>query len=90
VDIPPAEVDPGAPVVALALEAGADLGRDGRATGFDSWTDMATFTRFAATPTVAFGPPAVENAHTVDESVAIDDVVACAQAYALAALRHCG
>jgi acetylornithine deacetylase len=89
VDIPPAEVHPDSPVVALALGAGADLAPPGRATGFDSWTDFATFTRFGGTPTVAFGPPAVENAHTIDESVAIDDLVSCAQAYAVAALRHC-
>jgi acetylornithine deacetylase len=90
VDIPAAEIDPDEPVVRLALGAGADLGLTGCATGFDSWYDGATFTRFGATPAVAFGPPAIEHAHAVDESVAIDDLVACAQAYAIAALRHCG
>jgi acetylornithine deacetylase len=88
VDIPPAEVDPGSPVVGLALGVAADLGHAGRATGFDSWTDMATFTRFGGTPTVSFGPPGIAQAHTVDESVAVDDLVATAQAYAVAALRH--
>ena len=90
VDIPPAEIDPDAPVVQLALGAGRDVGAPGRAIGFDSWYDGATFTRFGGTPTVALGPPAVEQAHTVDESVAVDDLVTCAQAYAVAALRHCG
>ena len=90
VDIPPAEVDDDEPVVGLALGAGADLGLPGRPIGFDSWHDGATFTRFGGTPTVAYGPPAISSAHTVDESVAVDDLVACAQAYALAALRHCG
>ena len=90
VDIPPAEVADDEPVVGLALTAGADLGRAGRAVGFDSWHDGATFTRFGGTPTVAFGPPSIASAHAVDESVAVDDLVATAQAYALAALRHCG
>ena len=90
VDIPPAEVSDTEPVVGLALGAGADLALPGRAEGFDSWHDGATFTRFGGTPTVAYGPPSVAAAHTVDESVAIDDLVATAQAYALAALRHCG
>jgi acetylornithine deacetylase/succinyl-diaminopimelate desuccinylase-like protein len=36
------------------------------------------------------GPPAIQHAHTVDESVAVDDLVACAQVYALAAMRFCG
>jgi acetylornithine deacetylase len=90
VDIPPAEVAEDEPVVALALGAGADVGVPGRPVGFDSWHDGATFTRFGATPTVAFGPPSIASAHAVDESVAVDDLVACAQAYAIAALRHCG
>ena len=90
VDIPPAEVADDEPVVGLALAAAADVGREGRAAGFDSWHDGATFTRFGGTPTVAFGPPSIGAAHTVDESVAVDDLVATAQAYALAALRHCG
>jgi acetylornithine deacetylase len=90
VDIPAAEIGADEPVVRLALGIGADLGLVGRATGFDSWYDGATFTRFGATPAVAFGPPAIDSAHAVDESVAIDDLVACAQAYAVAALRHCG
>jgi acetylornithine deacetylase len=90
VDIPPAEIGDGEPVVELALAAGAGVGRAGRAVGFDSWHDGATFTRFGGTPTVAFGPPAIAAAHAVDESVAVDDLVATAQAYALAALRHCG
>ena len=90
VDIPAAEIAPGEPVVRLALGVGADLGLEGRATGFDSWYDGATFTRFGATPAVAFGPRGIDRAHAVDESVAIDDLVACAQAYAIAALRHCG
>jgi acetylornithine deacetylase len=89
VDIPPAEVDDDEPAVRLALEAAADLGHGGRPVGFDSWHDGATFTRFGGTPTVAFGPPSIATAHAVDESVAIDDLVATAQAYALAALRHC-
>lgn len=90
VDIPPAEVADDEPAVELALAAAADLGRSGRPVGFDSWHDGATFTRFGGTPTVAFGPPSIASAHAVDESVAIDDLVATAQAYALAALRHCG
>jgi acetylornithine deacetylase len=90
VDIPAAEVSDSEPVIALALEAGADVGLSGRPVGFDSWHDGATFTRFGGTPTVAYGPPSITSAHSVDESVAIDDLVSCAQAYALAALRHCG
>lgn len=88
-DIPAAEVAPDAPIVALALDAGADLGRPGRRAGLDSWHDGATFTR-AGTPTIAVGPRSIEAAHTADESVPVDDLVACAQLYALSAMRFCG
>ena len=90
VDIPPAEVSVDEPIVAAALEAGADVGRPGAPAGLDSWHDGATFTRFAGTPTVAFGPPSLATAHAVDEHVRVDDLVSCCQALALAALRFCG
>ncbi|HWV85265.1 MAG TPA: ArgE/DapE family deacylase [Capillimicrobium sp.] len=90
VDIPAAEVAPDAPIVDVALGAGADVGRAGARAGLDSWHDGATFTRFGATPAIAVGPPSIDRAHTVDESVAVQDLVDCAKLYALAALRFCG
>lgn len=82
------------PIVATVLGAGADVGRPGRATGLDSWFDGATFTSFAETPTIAFGPSGLDGeqtvAHAVDEFVRVDDLVTCAQALALAVLRFCG
>jgi acetylornithine deacetylase len=89
-DIPAAEVEPGAPIVEAALEAGSDVGRPGRRAGLDSWHDGATFTRFGATPTIAIGPRSIEQAHTVDEWVPVDDLLDCAKLYALAAMRFCG
>ncbi len=41
-------------------------------------------------PTVQFGPGELRAAHAVDESVSLSEVVACAQAYAVLALRRCG
>ena len=41
-------------------------------------------------PTVQFGPGELEQAHAVDESVPVAELVACARAYALLALRRCG
>lgn len=90
VDIPAAEVAPGEPIVAVALDAGEDVGRPGRRAGLDSWHDGVTFTRFGATPTIAIGPRSIDRAHTVDEFVPLDDLVDCAKLYALAAMRFCG
>ena len=48
--------------------------------GLDSWYDGATFTLLAGTPSIAFGPAAGrrrrEAAHTIDEYVLVDDLVA--------------
>jgi len=88
--VPPAEVPSDHPIVRVMLDAGADIGRPGRATGFDNWHDGATFTRFGGTPAICFGPSDVRSAHTIDESVAVGDLVACAQAIAVGALRFSG
>lgn len=44
----------------------------------------------AGIPTVQYGPGDIEDAHAVDESVPIDEVVLSARAYAHLLLRHCG
>ncbi|MGH3473800.1 MAG: ArgE/DapE family deacylase [Aeromicrobium sp.] len=41
-------------------------------------------------PTVQFGPGTIQNAHALDEHVAIDDVVHCAETYAHLLLNRCG
>ena len=40
-------------------------------------------------PTVQYGPGRIANAHAVDEHVAIDEVIACARAYAELILARC-
>ncbi len=41
-------------------------------------------------PTVQFGPGTIQNAHALDEHVAIDDVVRCAETYARLLMSRCG
>ena len=89
-EVPSSEVSPDEPVVKTLLSASSDLGRQGRVSGLENWHDGATFTRFAGTPSVCFGPGDVQVAHTIDEHVAVDELVTCAQALAVAALRFCG
>ena len=89
-EVPSSEVAPDHPVVEAILGAGADVGRPGRVTGMDSWHDGATFTRFGGTPSICFGPGELETAHTIDESIRVEDLVRCSQALAVAALRFCG
>ena len=88
------EIPPEEPIVGVMAGAGADVGRPGNLSGLDSWYDGATFTRLAATPSIAFGPRGFEPggasvAHTIDEYVPVDDLVACAQGLAVAAVRFC-
>ena len=91
----PMEIPAEEPIVDVTAGAAEDVGRPGRLTGLDSWYDGATFTLLAGIPSIAFGPagfPRGERsvAHTIDEFVPVDDLVHCAQALAVAAMRFCG
>ena len=88
--VPPAEVHPDSPVVQAALASLAELGRPARVAGFENWHDGATLTVEAGIPAVALGPGDLYRAHAVDEFVPIEELVACAQALALTAVRFCG
>jgi acetylornithine deacetylase len=93
-NLAPAEIPPEHPIVECALAAGRAVGRPGQAAALQGWHDAATFTRFG-TPTISYGPAGLSNdgetmAHAVDEFVPVADLVACAQALAIAALRWCG
>lgn len=88
-DIPPAEVDPSHPIVEAMLDASAAVGQPSTLGGLDSWFDAATYTRFADTPCIGYGPRSIHWAHTIDEYVPVDDLVTCAQGLALAAIRYC-
>ena len=68
----------------------AGLGRAGKISGLDSWHDAAVFTRVGDTPTISFGPGDIAGAHTIDESVPVDDLVDHAAAVALVLMRWCG
>ncbi len=86
----PSETPADAPVVRALVGANAALGLPLRLGGLGSWYDGATFALEAGTPAVMYGPRHIDRAHTVDEFVEVDDLVACAQGLALAGLRLCG
>ena len=83
-DYPPSEIDPESPIVAVAQEAGRDLGVDVLAEGIDTTYDGALLTLFAETPSPAFGPGDLGRAHAPDEWVGIDELVLGAKLYARA------
>ncbi len=89
-DIPPAEMAPEHPLPQTVLAAAIGQGLVSSISGFNSWFDGASFMRVAGTPSVAFGPAGVAQAHAADESVSVDDLVRCAGAIAAAILTWCG
>jgi acetylornithine deacetylase len=89
-DYPPSEIDPGAPIIEVVREAGRELGIDVRAEGIDTTYDGALLTRFAETPSPAFGPGDLSRAHAPDEWVGIDELVLSARLYARAIVAWCG
>lgn len=77
----PAEVDPDSIAPKTVLSAARDLGIESLVTGFDATTD-ARHLIHAGIPTVLFGPGSIEvDAHTVDESVSVADLLVAARAY---------
>ncbi len=52
-------------------------------------SDLRQYAR-AGVPTLQYGPGQAAFAHAVDEHVAVDEVLRCARAYAVLALRLCG
>ncbi len=88
--VPPAEVSPDEPVVQTLLAVERDLGRPGRVGGLDNWHDGAMLVVEAGIPSVCYGPGDIRCAHTPEERVPVDELVACSQGIALAAMRFCG
>jgi len=88
-DVPPSYVPPANAVVATTLRAATDLGLAGGITPHTTWFDGATLVRHG-TPSIAFGPGDIDRAHTVDEFVAVDELVSAAQVLAVTAMRFCG
>jgi acetylornithine deacetylase len=89
-DYPPSEIDYDTPIVAAACEAGRAVGVESAVEGIDSAYDGALLTRFAGTPSPAWGPGHTAQAHTTDESIAVDQLVLGARLYARAILAWCG
>ncbi len=88
--VPPAEVPADDPIVQVALEATRAIGRPSVLGGLDNWHDGATLIVEAGIPSICLGPGDIHLAHTAEESVPIDDLVDCAKALAVSAMRFCG
>jgi succinyl-diaminopimelate desuccinylase len=82
--------DPDQDLVTMACAARADI--LGAAGELGSWRFgvNGTFMARAGIPTVGFGPGDERWAHTSEEHVLVDDLIAAARVYARLAIRACG
>lgn len=80
-----------APIVGTVRDAAtAVLDRPPLLRGMPYGCDLGLTVNVGGIPTVVFGPGDIRDAHAPDESVAVDELVACARTLALAAVRFCG
>lgn len=70
---PGTEVPESAPVVDLLVQALEDEGLEGRIRGMTAWVDAA-FLNVAGIPAVCFGPGSIEQAHSADEWVEVEEI----------------
>jgi acetylornithine deacetylase/succinyl-diaminopimelate desuccinylase-like protein len=80
----PAAETPADATIAAALRAATaeELGRPAADAGFTGITDARFYINDAAIPAVIFGPGALSVAHTANEWIAVDELVAGARIYA--------
>lgn len=76
--------------VSLSAAAEATLGRMPALLGEPYGADMRLLVNEGKTPTVIYGPGHIAEAHSADESVPVDDVVACARVLAAWVVRELG
>lgn len=88
----PMELAPDQPVVSALRHATRRVaGADPGVFGWAATCDASILAEEAQTPTVIFGPGSIEQAaHRPDESVAVDELVACAEIYVLTILELLG
>lgn len=76
--------------VSLSAAAEVTLGRKPAMLGEPYGADMRLLVNEGKTPTVIYGPGHIAEAHSADESVPVDDVVACARVLAAWVVRELG
>ncbi len=89
--MPGFRTDLGHPLVTAVRGAVADLGGPASVGGWTADCDGGFIARDHGVPTVVMGPGGLnDQAHQIDESVGVDELVLAARAYALTALRLLG
>jgi len=88
-DLVPYEVPADASVVRAVCGACRRVtGCDPAVTVMPAWVDAANLTRYAGIPTVSIGPATAGAPHSDNESVGVEDLVACAKTVAVYVCRR--
>ena len=86
--IPPAEVDEKSPIVLAAVKAVEDVLKiEGEVRGFRATCDMGYLVNNAGIQSIILGPGSLEQAHTIDEWVSVEELVSAAKIYAFIILN---
>jgi acetylornithine deacetylase len=88
-DVPPYEVDPDHPLIAMLLGASACADRGAKVIAPYFWSDAAHFSN-AGTPTVLYGVDDAGTIHSPRERIVVDELVDHCAALAVAIVRWCG
>jgi len=65
-------------------------GHRAKLEGVTYGSDLQLFINYGKIPAVLFGPRDIAQAHSVDESVSLGDVIPCTKVLASTILRWCG
>ena len=89
-DLPPMEVEREHPLVRNVLSAAEAASLKPQISALDSWDDGAHLMNLANIPSVSIGPGPTEQAHVVDEFVAVDTLSKTTKIICLAVATWCG
>jgi acetylornithine deacetylase len=89
-DYPPYEANDVDLLLQVLRQAGDAVGVPVRRAGLNAWHDAASLGRVAGIPAVSCGPGEASQAHAIDESMSITDLVTGAKFFARLIQAYCG
>ena len=89
-DAPAAETPFGHVFVKTMIDSVKEIGQPGNMTGLVSCCDMSRYVNIGRIPTVIYGPGHMDQAHTVDEFIELDQIIAATKGLAMIISRIYG
>jgi len=86
----PSAIDISHPLVTTVVRSVQEAGQPSQLSGLVPYCDMARYVNVANIPTVIYGPGRLQQAHSTDEFVEVDQIIDAAKGLATAILNWCG